>query len=164
MRYARQVAAALVLMSCAGCAPRFYPLCVFGPDPRVPSLNALVKRTEAFVRGIVGEDARVAISPNERMVVVETHFAGHEALAKVWPSAACIGQTRYDEEYLKYKTCVYLVREALKNEGIPSPGKWSDGLGNGTVYCGHPLGAVEAKPAENAEAKPLDSLNEGRPK
>jgi hypothetical protein len=93
-----------------------------------------------FVHSVVGNDAQVAVSPNERLVTVRALPEKQEALSKAWPRIACVGQTRYDVEYKTYKSCVYLVETALKQDGIPPLGAWSDGLDDDTLYCGHVLG------------------------
>lgn len=130
----------------SGCTSvKYYPLCVFGPDPKIKSRQELFNRTEKFVRTIVGEDAQIEIAPNQRVVVVKTDELHHEELAKVWPTAGCVGQTRYDVEYKQYKSCVYLIEKALSREGVPLPGKWSDALGSSTVYCGQSLGDASSK-------------------
>jgi hypothetical protein len=118
---------------------------VFGPDPKISSQEALYKRIHDFVRVTVGVDARVAIAPNERSVTIEAFTHQHEVLAQAWPRVACIGQTRYDVEYGHYKACVYLIKTALQQDGIPPLGRWSDGLRRkDTIYCGQSVDSTAA--------------------
>jgi hypothetical protein len=128
-----------VLLS--GCSEvRYYPYCVFGPDPKISSQNELHKRIVQFVQGVVGNESRIEISPNDRYVTVEAFQHEHEALSRAWSRVACIGQTRYDVEYGQYKACIYMIDAALQRSGIPPLGKWSDGIRKvDTVYCGQPV-------------------------
>jgi hypothetical protein len=130
----------VALYCMSGCSvTRFYPLCVFGPDSRIPSDQALHEHVDSFIRSVVGTDGRIAVAPNERFVSVDTFVWTHRTLRKVWPRAACIGQTRYDEEYDNYKACVTLIEVGLRRGGIPPLGQWSDGIGDNTIYCGRNL-------------------------
>jgi len=147
----------LVLLTCmCGCAhvpphttasrPQqisYYPFCVFGPDPKIATQEQLHKKLTDFIRGVAGPAAQISISPNERIVAVRTSSFRHRTLAKAWPRIACIGQTRYDVEYEQYKACVFLIGEALRGNGLPSLGAWSDGLRKqDTIYCGQPIGGT----------------------
>ncbi len=133
---ARHYAAIVSLTLLSGCeVTRIYPLCVFGPDPRVTSDEALRRQVEAFIGNVAGADSKSEVSTNERFVSVDAFLWSHSKLRTVWPRAACIGQTRYDVEYAKYKACVALIEAAMKDKGIPPLGEWSDGIGDSTVYC-----------------------------
>ena len=140
MRTNRLVFAIALAFLLAGCTElRQYPLCVFGPDPKVGSNEQLRKRLEKYVRELVGESARLAISVNERIVTIETDDRTHSAIALAWPRAACIGQTRYDAEFRKYKSCVYLLETSMQGNGLPPLGDWSDAVNQDTFYCGTTL-------------------------
>lgn len=139
--------APLVFFALTGCTEvRFYPLCVFGTDPRVTTDETLHHKVEAFVRAVVGNGSRMEISVNERFVAVAAFEYQQRELSGVWPRVACIGQTRYDVEYDQYKACVALIEQGLKVGGIPPLGNGSDGLDDSAVYCGRFVGS----PATNA--------------
>lgn len=140
MRAMRFVAAIALTLLYAGCTKlRHYPLCVFGPDPKVGSNAQLRKKLEKYVRELVGENARVAISVNERIITIETDDRTHSVIALAWPRAACIGQTRYDAEFRNYKSCVYLLETAMQGNGLAPLGDWSDAINQDTFYCGTTL-------------------------
>lgn len=136
-RYA--LLAAVILVS--GCAhTRVYPLCVYGRPPSVQTVDELRKNVRSFIVVTAGEGTSVDIGPNDRVVAVKTFKRGHERLLHVWSRAACIGPTRDELEYKDYKQCVELIDAALKKNGIPPLGEWSDGLGDATLYCGQSVG------------------------
>ncbi len=138
---ALRIAAVGFVIVISGCVQvKYYPLCVFGKDPRYTSSQELGKKILEFVHVVVGRQAHTAISPNERLVAVETLPEKQRLLMEAWPYIACVGQTRYDKEYETYKSCVYLIKMALQQKGIPLLGRWSDGIREtDTVYCGHVL-------------------------
>ena len=125
-------------MTLAGCATeqRFYPLCVFGPDPLVSSPAALEASLLQFVQLAGGSYADIAISPNGRVVSVSAPESAQASLAVGWPRAACIGQTRTPAEYAVYRACVEMIEASLANSGVPPLGESSDALGQWPLFCG----------------------------
>lgn len=131
------VSAELLILS--GCAtPRIYPICNY--DGEGGGLSTSRTDVSSFVRGVAGKDAEIEFSPNERYIAVLATSDGHALLSKVWPSAGCLGKSRYDVEYMKFKGCVYMLQRALENDGIAPLGVDSDSLSDdSTFYCGLPL-------------------------
>lgn len=126
------------LVALAGCAneQRFYPLCVFGPDPLVSSQAALEASLLEFVQLTGGSYADIAISPNGRVVSVVAPATAQASLAVGWPRAACVGQTRTPAEFAMFRACVEMIEAALANNGVPPLGESSDALGQGLLFCG----------------------------
>jgi hypothetical protein len=134
------------LLALSGCTQaRYYPLCVFGPDPKISTQSKLHEKITSFVKDAIGADAKVSIAPNDRYVVIEALEHQHEALSVGWARVACVGQTRFDVEFRQYKACTYLISAAFKNGGLPPLGDWSDGLRKSdTIYCGQSVGELPA--------------------
>lgn len=128
-----------VLLIIAGCTtPRVYPICNYNSE--AGGVSTSEDDVSTFIRGVAGEKTEIQYSPNYRYVIIKTTNHSHEMLRKVWPSAACIGKSRYDVEYLKFKGCVYMIKKALDNDGIAPLGGDSDSLKpDSTFYCGTPL-------------------------
>ncbi|QDM21161.1 hypothetical protein FIU28_08560 [Tardiphaga sp. vice154] len=107
----------------------------------------------AFVKKTIGEEAKVAIGPNDRFVTIEALHDQHEALSSGWSRVACIGQTRFDVEYRQYRSCTYLISAAFRDGGIPPLGDWSDGIRKSdTVFCGQKVDGTSRSMPETGEA------------
>ncbi len=131
----------------------YYPICSYGALPSLRTKEALQSRLKELVSVTAGREAQVALSPNGRVAVVSAVRAGHKALIPVWARAACIGPTQDEEQYRFYKKCVELLTDSLeKHNGLSPLGKFSDALGDKTLYCGYDPG--EAKTPASVTATP----------
>ena len=132
-------------VSVSGCAAtKVYPICHYNGEGG----TIAAKRDDIvkFIGAVAGADSAVAFAPNERLVAVRTTDSGHVALSKVWPRVGCLGQSRYDVEYKKYLGCVYMIEQAIKDNGLPAKGKSSDSVtDDAAFYCGLPLAALRAR-------------------
>lgn len=120
-----------------GCAStKIYPVCYYDSNETQANREDISK----FVTSVAGDSALISFSPNDRYISVETFDSKHQTLAQVWPRVGCIGQTRYDVEYLKYAACIYMIQDAIQNGGLTKIGKVSDSiLDTANFYCGLPL-------------------------
>lgn len=141
-----------LLNACA--STRFYPVCNYSGESGIQS--ATRQSVLNFVRATAAADTFVVFSPNDRFVVVKATWDQHSKLSLVWPRVGCLGDARYDVEYLKYRGCVYMLQQALENGGIPPLGELSDSLDQSTFYCGRPLSAAQSGKLEVTKGVSVD--------
>lgn len=87
---------ALLSLAVTGCMePRVYPVCVFDAETQELAKNfwtAAEPGLKSVVSSVVNEDTRFALTSGALVVTAAPGL--HVRLEKIWPSFACITQTR----------------------------------------------------------------------